>query len=140
MIEALLLAAQSATCTPALIYDADTFTCADGTKLRVAGVNSRELTGNPCPRDYPCPEMSAAEARQVTVRLLRGQVLGVRPTKHLIVRAPAIRYRVVDRNRDRLVAVITLPGGADLRCALRTAGAVAEWQKFVRKYHLRRCP
>lgn len=135
----ILLAATLATCTPALIYDADTFTCADGTKLRVAGVNSRELKGVPCPGDYPCPAMSAIKARDVTVRLLGATVVGKRPTGHLIVRAPAIRYQEVDRSHNRLVARIITARGHDLRCGLQAAGAVAAWPKFVRRYRLRPC-
>jgi endonuclease YncB( thermonuclease family) len=136
----LAIALQAATCTPVLIYDADTLTCADGAKLRVAGVNARELKGAPCPRDFPCPAMSAVQARQVTVRLLGATVIGSRPTGHLVVRAPAIRYWPVDRNRDRIVARVTTASGGDLRCSLVAARAVADWPKFVRRYRLHRCP
>ena len=135
----LALALQVAVCTPALVYDADTLTCADGTKLRIAGVNSQELTGDPCPRDYPCPTMRAEPARRELVQILGGTITARRPTKHLVVRAPAFRYRVVDRTRDRLVAVVTLGNGQDLRCGLLRVGAVAEWTKFVRRYRLQVC-
>lgn len=135
----LFLAAQIATCTPALVYDADTLTCADGTKLRIAGVNGQELKGLPCPRDYPCPTMRPEPARRELVRILGGTITGKRPTGHLIIRAPAFRYRVVDHNRDRLIAVVTLGNGRDLRCALLRSGAVARWMKFERRYRLPAC-
>ena len=129
-----------ASCTPALIYDADTLTCAEGAKLRVAGVNAQELKGPPCPRNYPCPAMRPEPARRELARLLGATIVGRRSTGHLIVRAPALRYRVVGRNHDRLVAVMTLGNGGDVRCALQASGAAAEWPKFVRRYQLRRCP
>lgn len=135
----LTLALQAATCTPALIYDADTLTCADGTKLRIAGINGRELKGPPCPRDYPCPAMSAVKARAVLAHLLGATVIGTRPTGHLVVRAAPFRYQRVARSYDRVVATVTLRNGADLRCSMVRAGAAADWPQFVRRYRLRGC-
>ncbi len=40
---AALVAGASFSCTPAQVWDGDTFTCADGIKVRVAGIAVREI-------------------------------------------------------------------------------------------------
>jgi endonuclease YncB( thermonuclease family) len=43
LLTAALGAGQPFTCVPAQVWDGDTFTCADGTKVRVAAIAAREV-------------------------------------------------------------------------------------------------
>lgn len=70
------------TCTPAQVWDGDSFTCADGTKVRVAAIATREIkrvgsrmVDNGCKDNHPCPTMDAVKARDVLVSKL-GRPIG----------------------------------------------------------------
>lgn len=109
-------------CIVAAVHDGDTFTCADRTAIRIAGVEARELSGR-ChlPR---CAPATGAEARTILVRLVHRQTLSCDQ---------------LDGSHERIVARCALPDGRDLRCALLAAGVVVAWPKYVRLYGLARC-
>lgn len=111
-------------CLVASVYDGDTLTCADRTRVRIAGVNAREMHGNPCPGDRPCPAMAAPQAQRIT----SGMVLG-----------KTLRCRAVGKSWDRVVADCTLPSGAGLSCALIAAGAAVRWDSYWRQYRMPPC-
>lgn len=119
ILEALFL------CTVVSVADGDTFTCADRTKVRVAGANAREMRGDPCPRARPCPPMSAAAAKHTLTRMTLGLTL---------------HCRQVGESYTRIVADCTLPSKANLSCALIASGAAADWPAYRVRYRMRRCP
>lgn len=51
------------TCTPVAVYDGDgPVWCAEGPKVRIAGVAAREMDGT-CRPNQPCPPVTAIDAR-----------------------------------------------------------------------------
>lgn len=86
------------------IYDADTFRCADRTKVRVWGVNARE-------RDEP----GGREARDFARRLFGGVML-------------ACEKR--GKSYDRIVARCVLPSGVDIAEELVRAGAAWDCGRY----------
>lgn len=111
-------------CLVASVHDADTLRCADGTKLRVAAVNAREVDGS-CIRRAPCPVMRHAQAKPLVERLVLGRTL---------------RCRRVGVSYARVVADCRLPGGEDLPCAIVRTGAAAWWSAYALRYRMRTCP
>jgi endonuclease YncB( thermonuclease family) len=117
MIAALFL------CIVVSVYDGDSVTCADGSRVRMAAINAREMTGNPCPRDYPCVPMSAPKARDTLAAMVLGR---------------EIECLDVDRSHNRLVGDCTVDG-RNIGCAMIAAGAAADWARYRVEYKLRRC-
>ena len=59
-------------CQVQRVHDADgPLWCASGAKIRVAGVNAREVDGS-CRHGAPCPTMRHASARPIAERLTLG--------------------------------------------------------------------
>lgn len=110
-------------CLVASVHDGDTLTCADGTRIRIAAINARELHGAPCPRDRPCPPMPAAAARDRLARIVAGRTIQCRQV--------GISYR-------RVVADCSV-GGRNVGCAMVAAGAAAWWASYAARYNIRRC-
>src|SRR5215218_7620119 len=76
-------------CTPTAVWDGDgPIWCAEGPKIRIAGVAARELDGS-CRSNQPCPPVGAIEARDQLVRLLGGR-RGTRPEGHILVRTASL--------------------------------------------------
>jgi endonuclease YncB( thermonuclease family) len=111
-------------CAVVAVYDGDTLTCDSGVRVRLAGVNSREMHGNPCPNNRPCPAMSAQESRAV----LSGMIVG-----------RTLRCVQVGTSFRRVVATCQLPDGRDLSCALLSAGSVERWDRYWSEYRMGRC-
>jgi endonuclease YncB( thermonuclease family) len=118
-----LILAIALICTVAAISDGDTWRCTDRTRIRLAGVNARELHGDPCPRGRPCPAMPAREAKATLERMILGKTL---------------RCQALGTSYKRIVASCTI-NGIDIRCRLIASGAVADWERYRRAYGLRRC-
>ena len=65
-------AGQRFTCTPVAVWDGDgPVWCAEGPKIRIAGVAAREMDGN-CKTNQRCPNVDAGEARDRLVAILGG--------------------------------------------------------------------
>ena len=65
-------AGKAFTCTPTAVWDGDgPIWCAEGPKVRIAGVAAREMDGS-CRPNQPCPTVDAIDARDRLVRLLGG--------------------------------------------------------------------
>lgn len=125
------------TCTPTAVWDGDgPIWCAEGPKIRVAGVAAREMDGS-CSRNHPCPSVSGTEARDRLVRLMGGP-RGRLPTGHIVVRSAPMTCRSDgSAGGSRTAAWCTSPLFGDLSCAVvRTGGALA-WQRYWRDH---RCP
>lgn len=135
----LILQAAAFVCTPVAIWDSDGHLwCAEGPRIRIAGVAGRELDGS-CRSNQPCPALDPLTARLRVIRAIGGRVTGTMPTKHLRIVAPAMRCVGYEMSHTRVVASCTLASGADLRCSLLKAGAVVEWASYSRRYRLGRC-
>lgn len=109
-----------ALCLVASIYDGDTIRCADGTRLRLAGIDAPEIS---CQRRRPCNTSGAIESRDNLRRL-----------------APAgttISFRLTDANKCRRGFQATDPfgrsvvqafsRGVDLGSAQLQAGYAVRW-------------
>lgn len=73
-------------CTPVAVWDGDgPVWCAEGPKVRIAGVAAREMDGT-CKDNQPCPPVAAVEARDRLVELFGGS-RGTLPQGHIQVRA-----------------------------------------------------
>lgn len=121
MILALAASFLCAMTPPAYVHDGDTFRCADGTRIRVAGVDANEMNGTCHNR---CAAMSARQARDYAASLVMGTTL---------------RCEAVDRSYNRVVARCTLEDGRSLSCALIAHGAAVRWDRWWRKYHMGVC-
>src|SRR5574339_339007 len=83
-------AGQSFACTPTRVWDGDgPIWCAEGPKVRLAGIAAREMDGT-CNANQPCPPASAVDARNQLVNLLVGE-RGTLPTGHVKVKAATMR-------------------------------------------------
>lgn len=115
-------------CTVAWIVDGDGLACAErdasgrNVRIRIAGVNARETDGT-CAARAPCPEASAEEATAELARLAPvGSVLTCQPN---------------GMSHRRMAAFCQSQEGADISCALLSAGVVARWDQH---WNGHRCP
>ena len=110
--------------------------CAEGPKLRLAGIAAREMDGS-CRRGQPCPRASAQAARDALVQLLGGP-RGRKPDGHVLVRAPALSCRSTgDAHYGRTGALCTLADGRGLSCVMLASKTVSRWARYARGL---RCP
>jgi hypothetical protein len=107
-------------CTPTAVWDGDgPLWCAEGPKLRVAGVASREIYGT-------CRDGARL------VRVLGGPK-GKRPEGHVIVRSATMTCRSDGRAEgSRTAAWCVSPTIGDLSTAVVRAGAAVGWALFWR--------
>lgn len=113
---------------PAYVHDADTIRCGDGTRIRIAGIQSPDFTSaEPCRQHRPgyvCDDRRAATAQRIAERLTLGKRLDCQPE--------GMSYR-------RVVARCRLPDKRSLSCALIAAGAADVWPAYWRRYKMGRC-
>lgn len=127
---AVVPAGQTFTCTPVAVWDGDgPVWCAEGPKVRIAGVAAREMDGT-CQSNQPCPIVDAVEARDRLVRLLGG-ARGVRPEGHVIVQSAPMRC-VSDGSAggSRTAAWCQSPVFGDLSCAVVRGGGAVRWARY----------
>ncbi|MBM3333394.1 hypothetical protein FJY63_01915 [Candidatus Sumerlaeota bacterium] len=105
-------------CLVVAASDADTVRCADGRRVRLAGISALERDGSCNSRPY-CPAMRHKQAQPIAARLTLGRT---------------IAFRVVGKSYDRDVGE-----NKALRCALVQSGAAVEWPRYMRRYRLRGC-
>ncbi|HEX8309141.1 MAG TPA: hypothetical protein VF645_12070 [Allosphingosinicella sp.] len=119
-------------CTPEKVWDGDgPIHCAEGPKVRLAGIASREMDGS-CRPGHPCPEASARAARDALARLL-GRTVGTASTGHLLVEGPALQCLSEGSAKGgRTAAWCSSPTAGDLSCAMVASGTVAKWQRYWR--------
>lgn len=116
-------------CTPVAVWDGDgPIWCAEGPKIRIAGVAARELDGS-CRPSHPCPTMGAIDARDRLVRLLGGP-RGRLPEGHIIVKSATMTCRSDgSAGGSRTAAWCTSPSIGDLSCATARAGGALRWSR-----------
>lgn len=111
----ILLAAALFLCPVASIHDGDSLTCADGTRVRLAGIAARETSGR-CLRGHPCPAASAEEATAELSRLVQGRTL---------------RCEAAGRTYGRVAAWCSVDGHG-VSCLMLASGTVAYWEAYDR--------
>jgi endonuclease YncB( thermonuclease family) len=121
-------------CTPGAVYDGDgPVWCAEGPKIRIAGVAAREMDGT-CRSNQPCPPVAATDARDRLVQLLGGPK-GRLETGHVVVRAPTMTC-VSDGSAggSRTAAWCRSPVFGDLSCGVVRAGGAVRWPRYWRDH------
>lgn len=121
-------------CTPTAVWDGDgPVWCAEGPKVRIAGVAAREMDGT-CRSNQPCPAVDAIDARDRLVRLLGGPH-GFRPEGHVIVRSATMScVSEGSAGGSRTAAWCTSPAFGDLSCAVVRAGGAVRWPWYWRDH------
>jgi endonuclease YncB( thermonuclease family) len=124
------------TCTPIWVHDGDTFTCSDRTRIRVAGINAREIGwdgaknyDNGCNSSAPCPRLDAVAARDRLVSLI-GKPQGLDANGNMRVTGPNLTCEPNGATYNRVAAFCTSPIGGDISCRMVASGAAARWDKF----------
>lgn len=122
-------------CTPTLVADGDgPVWCAEGPRVRIAGIAAREADGS-CRPGQPCPKASAEAAINALVALLGGsrgtvQFDGSRYT-HVRVQAPAMQCVSTGHAQGtRTAAFCRMADGRNLSCAMLATGTVLRWDRF----------
>lgn len=127
-------AGQGFQCTPTLVWDGDgPVFCAEGPKLRIAGVAAREIDGS-CRTNQPCPPVSGTDARDRLVSILGG-VRGITADGHVVVRAATMTC-MSDGSAGgaRTAAWCTSPAFGDLSCAVVASGGAVRWPRYWRDH------
>lgn len=129
-LASIVAAGSSFTCTPTRVWDGDgPIWCAEGPKIRLAGIGAREIDGK-CNPGHPCPAASGTAARDHLVRLLGGPK-GRTSTGHVIVRSPALRCRSEGSGKgSRTAAWCVSPSSGDLSCAMVKSGYALRWPRY----------
>ena len=127
-------AGQTFRCTPVAVYDGDgPIWCAEGPKVRIAGVAAREMDGT-CRRSQPCPSVGAIDARDRLVGLLGGP-RGTLPDGHIKVRSATMTcLSEGSAGGSRTAAWCISPVVGDLSCAVVRAGGAIRWPRFWRNH------
>lgn len=120
-------------CTPIAVWDGDgPIWCAEGPKVRLAGVAARELDGS-CRSNHPCPIPSGIEARDFLVEQLGGRK-GRWSTGHIEVNAPTMSCRSDgSAGGSRTAAWCVTYQGHDLNCVM-IQGPALRWPQYWRDH------
>jgi endonuclease YncB( thermonuclease family) len=102
------------------VHDGDTMRLADGTAIRLQGIDANEMDGS-C--HNTCAILTARDARDNLERLALGRRASCEKT--------GTSYR-------RVTAWCSV-GGVDLSCAQVRAGAAVRWARYDRDGRLNRC-
>lgn len=125
---------QAFDCTPTHVWDGDgPIWCAEGPKVRLAGIAAREMDGT-CKPGHPCPDATATAARDGLARLL-GKVTGTAPIGHVLIKGP--RLQCVSEGSaggKRTAAWCSSPVHGDISCAMVKAGLAARWARYWRAH------
>lgn len=128
-------------CTPIWVHDGDTFTCADRTRIRVAGINAREIvwdgmrnSDGGCNNNAPCPPVDAVTARNRLVALL-GTPTGVDTNGNMRVAGRAVTCSANGTSYNRVAAFCTTSSGLDISCAMTASGAGVRWERYWLGHH-----
>ena len=124
------------TCVAVAVWDGDgPILCRDGGKVRLSGINAREMDGY-CRVGHPCPAAGAIVARDALVQLLGGKS-GVTRDGHITLRPVVLKCQVTGGSYGRITAFCRAPNVGDLSCALLASGTVAKWPRFWGQHRCR---
>lgn len=122
-------------CTPTHVWDGDgPIWCAEGPKIRLAGIAAREMDGT-CRPGHPCPNASPIASRDHLVRLLGG-ARGLGPHGHVLVRGPVLTCQSMGSGKGDRTAAWCSTGRMNLSCEMVRRGYAARWQVY---WDERRC-
>lgn len=121
-------------CTPVAVWDGDgPVWCAEGPRIRIAGVAAREIDGS-CSAGQPCPSVGGVEARDRLVRLLGG-AKGSRSEGHILVRSATMNCTSEgSAGGSRTAAWCVSPSFGDLSCAVVREGGALRWPRYWRRH------
>jgi endonuclease YncB( thermonuclease family) len=121
-------------CTPIAVYDGDgPVWCAEGPKIRIAGVAAREMDGT-CRQNQPCPPVGAMDARDRLVRMFGGSK-GQLETGHIVVRSATMTcVSEGSAGGSRTAAWCNSPVFGDLSCAVVRSGGAIQWPRYWRDH------
>lgn len=124
-------------CTPTAVYDGDgPIWCAEGPRIRLAGIAAREMDGT-CRPNQPCPTASAERSRDALANLV-GTPIGRKPQGHVLVRGPTMQCRSLGSGTgSRTAAWCVSPRGGDLSCAMVRGGWALKWARYWRDHTCR---
>lgn len=130
LLAQIVAAGQTFICTPTRVWDGDgPIWCAEGPRIRLAGVAAREIDGT-CRPGQPCPRGSGVKARDRLARLLGG-FTGRSRDGHGLVHGPVLRCRSTGWGKGvRTAAWCSAPTIGDLSCALVRAKVVLRWKRY----------
>lgn len=130
----IVTAGETFECTPTSVWDGDgPIWCAEGPRIRIAGVAAREIDGS-CRPNHPCPSVSATDARDRLVKLLGGS-RGSLSTGHVKVQATPMNCVSDGSARgSRTAAWCRSPAFGDLSCAVVRAGGAVRWERYWRDH------
>jgi endonuclease YncB( thermonuclease family) len=122
-------------CTPVAVWDGDgPIWCAEGPKVRIAGVAAREMDGT-CRANQPCPTVPAIDARDRLVAVLGGS-RGSTPDGHIKVQSATMNCRSDgSAGGSRTAAWCTSSVVGDLSCAVVRAGGAVEWARHWKEHN-----
>lgn len=122
------------TCTPTAVWDGDgPIWCAEGPRIRIAGVAAREMDGS-CRPNHPCPSVSGIDARDRLVALLGGPG-GKLSTGHVKVRSASMQCVSDGSGKgSRTAAWCHSSAFGDLSCAVVRLGGAVRWPRYWRDH------
>lgn len=121
------------TCTPTAVWDGDgPIWCAEGPKIRIAGVAAREMDGS-CRTNQPCPAVGAIDARDRLVRILGGPT-GILKTGHITVKSGPMTCVSEGSAGGSRTAAWCRSSVGDLSCAVVRAGGAIPWPRYWRNH------
>lgn len=134
MLAELVAAGAFFACTPVAVWDGDgPIWCAEGPRVRLAGVAAREIDGT-CRDNQPCPAMGGIEARDELVRLFGGS-RGTLGTGHIKVAGPRLQCRSEgSAGGSRTAAWCRSAVTGDVACRLLAVGSVVRWHRYWRDH------
>lgn len=94
-------------CTVMSVYDGDTLTCADRTRVRLAAIDAPEIRGCRGRRGRVCVKGDARASQRNLEKITAGRTL---------------RCEKTGTSYNRVVALCKTPSGIDLSCAQVRAG------------------
>jgi endonuclease YncB( thermonuclease family) len=127
-------AGETFACTPTRVWDGDgPIWCAEGPRIRVAGVAARESDGS-CRSNQPCPAATAEQAKNALVALV-GRRTGTSREGHAIVSGPTLTcLSDGSAGGGRTAAWCTSPRNGDLSCAMVRTRTVLIWPRYWRRH------
>lgn len=131
MLAQVVAAGTSFTCTPVQLWDGDgPIWCAEGPKIRLAGIAAREIDET-CKPGHPCPAAGGRAARDHLAKLLGGSIRTTK-TGHVLVRGRTLSCVSFGSARgDRTAAFCRGERVGDLSCAMVHAGFAARWPRYA---------
>jgi endonuclease YncB( thermonuclease family) len=121
-------------CTPTRVWDGDgPVWCAEGPRLRVAGIAARESDGT-CRTNQPCPDATSDRARDALANVI-GRRRGFANEGHVLISGPKMSCRSEgSAGGSRTAAWCVSPRGGDVSCAMVATGTALKWPRYWRSH------